>query len=50
MSCKCANYDVDEGRFYCEVSGSQCIYLVPNSERCADECGEGPDVEELNEK
>lgn len=49
MSCKCSNYDVDEGRFYCKISGSQCIYLVPNSKRCADEFGEGPEVEGLHE-
>lgn len=45
MSCKCAKYDCDEGRYYCEVSGSQCVYYIPNSKRCAEEFGEGPDSE-----
>ena len=45
MSCKCANYDEDEGRYYCEVSGSQCMYLFPSSKRCAEDYGEGPDAE-----
>lgn len=44
MSCICAKYDEDEGRFNCEVSGSQCIYLIPNSKRCAEEFEEGPDA------
>ena len=45
MSCKCAKYDEDEGRYYCEVSEDQCIYLIPNSKRCAEDYGEGPDAE-----
>lgn len=45
MGCKCAKFDEDEGRYYCEVSGSQCMYLIP-SKACARDYGEGPDVEE----
>lgn len=45
MSCKCASFDEDEGRYYCEVSGSQCMYLIPSSKRCAEDFGEGPDAE-----
>lgn len=44
MSCKCASFDEDEGRYYCAVSGSQCMYLTPNSEQCAKDYGEGPDA------
>lgn len=44
MSCKCAKYDPDEGRYYCEVSGDQCVYWIPNSKRCAEDYGEGPDA------
>ena len=50
MSCKCAKYDEDEGRYYCEVSGDQCIYLIPNSKRCAEDYGEGPDVERIEDE
>lgn len=46
MSCKCAKYDEDESRYYCEVSGGQCMYLIPSSKRCAEDYGEGPDAEE----
>lgn len=49
MNCRCSEYDSDEGRYYCEISGSQCTYLIPNSKKCAEEFGEGPDVEGLNE-
>jgi len=45
MSCKCAKFDEDECRYYCDVSGSQCMYMSPNSERCAKEYGEGPDAD-----
>lgn len=49
MSCKCASFDEDEGRYYCEVSGSQCMYLFPSSKRCAEEFGEGPDANNESE-
>lgn len=45
MSCKSASFDEYEGRYYCEVSGSQCMFLIPNSKRCAEEFGEGPDAD-----
>lgn len=45
MYCKRAKYEPDEGRYYCEVSGDQCIYLIPNRKRCAEEYGEDPDAE-----
>ena len=45
MGCKCASYDSDSGRWDCYVSGSQCMYLMPDSKRCAEEYGEGPDAE-----
>ena len=44
MSCKAATLDPDEGRYDCAVSGDQCMYLFPNSRRCAEEYGEGPDA------
>lgn len=44
MSCKAAKFDPDEGRYYCEVSGDQCMYYIPNSKKCAEEYGEGPDA------
>jgi len=44
MSCQCADYDSDEGRFICSVSGDGCLYMIPDSKRCAEEYGEGPDA------
>lgn len=44
MSCKAAKFDPDEGRYYCEVSGDQCMYYIPNSKKCAEEYGKGPDA------
>lgn len=45
MSCKAASFEEEEGRYYCEITGSQCIYLRPNSKQCAKEFGEGPDAD-----
>ena len=28
----------------CDVSGDQCMYYIPNSKKCAEEYGEGPDA------
>ena len=44
MSCKCAKYEEDENRYYCDVSGDMCMFMSPNSKACAEEYGEGPDV------
>ena len=44
MSCISAKFDSDEGRYYCEVSGGEGMYHIPDSKRCAKEYGEGPDV------
>ena len=44
MDCKCAKFDPDSGRYDCAVSGDGCIYMIPNSKRCAEEYGEGPDA------
>ena len=46
MGCKCAKFDPDSGRYDCAVSGDGCIYMIPNSKRCAEEYGEGPDAVE----
>lgn len=46
MSCKAAKFDPDEGKYYCEVSGDQCMYYIPNSKKCAEEYGEGPDIDD----
>ena len=45
MICKSATEIID-GRWICALSGDCCVYLVPNSKRCAEEYGEGPDSDE----
>jgi hypothetical protein len=49
MSCKCSKFDEDLGRYVCNITDSECIYYIPNSKRCAEEYGEGPDVESEGE-
>lgn len=44
MSCKAATFDPDEGRYYCDITDGQCMYLIPSSNQCAEEYGEGPDA------
>ena len=44
MGCKYATFNSDSGRWNCSVSGDGCMYLAPNSKRCAEDYGEGPDV------
>lgn len=50
MSCNCAKYDQDEGRYYCSITGDQCIYLIPNSKKCAEDYEEGPDRDEVSDE
>lgn len=46
MSCKCAVSTDEYHGWECSITGGPCMYLVPNSKRCAEEYGEGPDVAE----
>ena len=46
MGCNCAKYDEDLGRYQCSVSGSECMYLIPDSKACAKDYGEWPDSED----
>lgn len=40
--CKCATYDPDTARHDCSVSGSGCMFMLPNAATCRDVYGEGP--------
>ena len=44
MGCLCAIETDEYHGFECSVSGGACMYLYPDSKRCAREYGEGPDV------
>lgn len=44
MSCKSAAFDPDTARYICSVTGDGCLFLIPDSKRCAAEYEEGPDA------
>ncbi len=44
MGCSSATFDPDEGGYQCAVSGNDCMYFMPDSKRCAEQYGEGPDA------
>lgn len=50
MSCKCAIPTDEYSGWECSITGGACMYLVPNSKRCAKEYGEGPDAYTETEK
>lgn len=42
--CSCS-YITDEWHGYgCDVSGGECMFIIPNSKVCAEIYGEGPDA------
>lgn len=45
MSCKCSRVTDEYHGWKCTVTDGACMFLVPDSKRCAEEYGEGPDVE-----
>ncbi|MCK9198616.1 MAG: hypothetical protein M0P49_03345 [Bacilli bacterium] len=47
MSCKAAKLDPEEGRYICAVSGDGCMYMRPDSKRCAEDWGEGPNADNI---
>lgn len=49
MGCLCAIKTDEYHGFECSVSGGACMYLYPDSKRCAREYGEGPDVGDTEE-
>lgn len=44
MSCKCAKYDGSTGRYECSVSGDGCMFIIPDSKKCAEVYEEGPEA------
>lgn len=37
-------------RYTCPITGSDCMYIVPDSKRCAKEFGEGPDATKYDDE
>jgi len=50
MACKCAIQTDEYHGWECSITEGACMFLVPDSKKCAEEYGEGPDVEELEEE
>ena len=50
MSCKAAIATDEYHGWECWITGGACMFLVPDSKRCAEVYGEGPDAEENNEE
>lgn len=45
MACKSvSHFDDEENRYYCQVTGDTCVYMFPDSARCAKDYNEGPDA------
>ena len=34
MACRYSKYDGDSMRFKCKISGDECVYLIPNEQKC----------------
>lgn len=45
MACRCAKSTDQFHGYECEVNGGACLFLYPDSKRCAEMYGEGPDVD-----
>lgn len=48
MSCKCARKTDEYHGWECSITEGACIFLIPDSKRCAENFGEEPDTN--NEK
>lgn len=44
MSCKCAKPTDEWHGWECEVTGGACMFYMPDSKKCAEIYGEGPDA------
>ena len=49
LGCTCARRTDEFHGWHCTVSGSSCMFLIPSSEACAKEYGEGPDADKFDE-
>ena len=50
--CTAAKHTDEYHGYECEITGGACMFLYPDSKRCAENYGEGPDAdyeEENNE-
>lgn len=45
MSCKSSQPADQYNGWKCNITGSTCLFLVPNSKACAEKYNEGPDAD-----
>jgi hypothetical protein len=46
MTCKSAGkFDPDTGRYSCQITGDDCMFMSPNTKQCAELYNEGPDAD-----
>ena len=48
MGCKCAIVTDEYHGWECSITEGPCMFLVPNSKKCAEKYGEGPDADNTN--
>ena len=48
--CKAAYYTDEWHGYGCSITGDACMFLFPDSKACAEQYGDGPDVEEDDEQ
>lgn len=44
MACRCASRTDEYHGYECSITEGRCMFLIPDSKRCAEEYGEGPDA------
>lgn len=42
--CKCANRTDEWNGYECDITGGPCMFRYPDSKKCAEMYGEGPDA------
>ena len=48
MACKAARATDEYHGWECEITGGECMFMIPNSKACAERYGEGPDAEDTD--
>lgn len=50
MSCKCAKFDSEDGRWQCSITGDGCVYLIPSQKACSEQYVDEKAAEERYQK
>lgn len=49
MACKCAVRTDEYHGWECSITEGACMFITPDSKKCAEKYGEGPDAEDETE-